>query len=84
MVLSELSHSLAARASQPGQVIPHSKMLSSPIRYLNGSPEPIRLVLMISVRLPLSLHGADDLLADQGIDICDEPWRHAVKRRWCV
>lgn len=52
------------------------KKLASPFRYLNSSPEIIRLVVMIYIRIPPSLRNVEDLLAERGIDICDETVRH--------
>jgi len=45
---------------------------ASPFRCLNSSPEAIRLVVMMYVRVPLSLRNVEDLLFERGIDICDE------------
>ena len=50
---------------------------ANPFRYLNSSPEVIRLVIMMYVRFPLSLSKAEDLLAERGIDLC-----HETVRRW--
>ena len=49
--------------------------MSNPFRYFNSSPEVIRLVVMMYVRHPLSLHNVDDLLAERGIDISPETVR---------
>jgi putative transposase len=46
--------------------------MSNPFRYLNSSPEVIRLVVMMYVRYPLSLRNVEDLLAERGIDISHE------------
>ncbi len=48
---------------------------ANPFRYLNSSPEVIRLVVMMYVRFPLSLRNVDDLLFKRGIDICHETVR---------
>ena len=40
--------------------------------HFNSSPEVIRLVVMMCVRYPLSLHNVKDLLAERGIDISHE------------
>ncbi|VVT10682.1 transposase (fragment) [Erythrobacter sp. EC-HK427] len=50
--------------------------LASPLRYFHSSPEIIRLVVMLYVRLPLILRYAEDLLAERGIDICHETVRY--------
>ena len=49
--------------------------MSNPFRYFNGSPEVIRLVVMMYVRYPLSLRNVEDLLAERGIDISHETVR---------
>src|SRR5271170_7753988 len=49
--------------------------MSNPFRYFNGSPEVIRLVVMMYVRYPLSLRNVEDLLAERGNDISDETVR---------
>ena len=41
----------------------------SPFRCFNSSPEVIRLVVMIYVRLPFSLRNVEDLLFERGIDL---------------
>jgi hypothetical protein len=43
--------------------------MTNPFRYFNSSPEVIRLVVMMSVRYPLSLRNVEDLLAERGLDI---------------
>ena len=48
---------------------------ASPFKYLNSSPEVIRLVVMLYVRFPLSLRNVEDLLFERGIDICHETVR---------
>ena len=53
--------------------------MSNPFRYFNGSPEVIRLVVMMYVRYPLSSGNVEDLLAERGIDISHETvrfWRN--------
>ena len=40
--------------------------------YFDSSPEVIRLMAMMYVRNPLSLHNVEDLLAQRGIDIRHE------------
>jgi len=55
--------------------VPKPKKPASPFRYLNPSPEIIRLVVMMYVRFPLSLGKVEDLLAERGIDICHETVR---------
>src|ERR1035437_3179669 len=47
----------------------------NPFRYFDSSPEVIRLVVMMYVRYPLSLHNVEDLLFERGIDICHETVR---------
>ena len=55
--------------------MPRHPKPASPFRYLNSSPEIIRLVMMMYVRFPLSLRNVEDLLAERGIDICHETVR---------
>ncbi len=57
---------------------PHQPL--SPFRYLNPSPDVIRLVVMMYVRFPLSLRNVEDLLFKRGIDICRETVRHRWNR----
>lgn len=57
--------------------MPRSRKPADPFRYFNSSPEVIRLVLMIYIRLPLSLRNVEDLLCERGIDIC-----HETVRQW--
>ena len=47
----------------------------NPFRYFDSSPEVIRLGVMMYVRYPLSLRNVEDLLAQRGIDICQETVR---------
>jgi len=49
--------------------------MTNPFRYFNGSPEIIRLAVMMYVRYPLSLRNVEDLLAERGIDISYETIR---------
>src|SRR5215471_19523495 len=49
--------------------------MSNPFRYFNSSPDVIRLVVMMSVRYPLSLRNVEDLLAERRIDISYETVR---------
>ena len=49
--------------------------MSNPFRYFNSSREVIRLVVMMYVRYPLSLHNVEDLVAERGIDISHEAIR---------
>ena len=51
---------------------------SNPFRYFDSSPEVIRLVVMMSVKYPLSLRNVEHLLHERGIDICHE----TVRLRW--
>ena len=48
---------------------------ASPFWYFNSSPEVIRLVVMMYIRLPISLRNVEDLLFERGIDICHETVR---------
>lgn len=41
-------------------------------RYFHSSPDIIRMVMMLYIRFPLSLHNVEDLLVERGIDICHE------------
>jgi putative transposase len=54
------------------------KKTHDPFRWLDSSPEVIRLVVMMYVRYPLSLRNVEDLLFERGIDICHE----AVRLWW--
>jgi putative transposase len=49
--------------------------MKKPFRYLNSSPEVIRLTVVIYVRYPLSLRQIENLLFERGIDICHETVR---------
>lgn len=49
---------------------------ASPFRYFNPSPEVIRLVVMMYIRLPLLPRNVEDLLFERDIDICHETVRH--------
>ena len=49
--------------------------MRNPFRYVNSSPEVIRLTVMMYVRYPLSLRQVEDLLHERGIDICYETVR---------
>jgi putative transposase len=49
--------------------------MRNPFRYLDSSPEVIRLTVMMYVRFPLSLRQVEDLLPERGIDICHETVR---------
>jgi hypothetical protein len=46
--------------------------MPNPSRCFNGSPEVIRVTVMMCVRYPLSLRQVEDLLFEGGIDICHE------------
>ena len=52
--------------------------MRNPFRYINNSPEVIRLEVMMYIRYPLSLRQVEDLLFERGIDICHE----TVQFRW--
>ena len=56
--------------------MPRRRKPESPFRYINSSPEVIRLVVMMYVRFPLSLRNVEDLLFERGIDICHETVRY--------
>ncbi len=43
--------------------------MRDPFRYFNGSPEVIRLTVMMYIRYPPSLWQVEDLLHERGIDI---------------
>lgn len=47
----------------------------NPFRYFNSPPEVIRAPVLLYVRFPLSLRNVEDLLFEQGIDICHETVR---------
>ncbi len=49
--------------------------MRNPFRYVNSSPEVIRLTVMMYIRYPLSLRQVEDLLFERGIDICHETVR---------
>jgi len=49
--------------------------MRNPFRYLNSSPDVIRLAIMLDIRYPLSLRQFEDLLSERGIDICHETVR---------
>jgi len=49
--------------------------MRNPFRCFNGSPEVIRLTVMMYIRYPLSLRQVEDLLFERGIDICHETVR---------
>ena len=55
--------------------MPRTRSPESPLRYFNSSPEVIRLVVLMYVRLPLSLRNVEDLLFERGIDVCHETVR---------
>nr|WP_246616962.1 hypothetical protein [Sphingomonas yunnanensis] len=55
--------------------MPLPRKPTSPFRYFNSSPEVIRLVVLMCVRLPLPLRNVEDLLFERGIDICHETVR---------
>ena len=46
-----------------------------PFRWLDSSPEVLRLVVLIDVEFPLSLRNVEDLRRERGIDICHETVR---------
>ncbi len=50
--------------------------MSNPFRYVNSSPEVIRLAVMMYIRYSLSLRQVEDILFERGIDICHETVRY--------
>ncbi len=52
--------------------------MRTPFRYFNGSPEVIRLAVVMYIRYPLSLRQVEDLLFERGIDI----WHETVRFWW--
>ncbi len=50
----------------------------SPFRYLETSPEIIRLAVMLYVRLPLSLRNVEDFLHERNVEVSHE----TVRFRW--
>jgi putative transposase len=58
-------------------MMPRPRKPASPFRYFNSSSMVIRLVVMMYVRFPLSLHNVEDLLFERGVDIC-----HETVRQW--
>ena len=50
--------------------------MHNPFRYFNSLPEVIRLAVMLYIRYPLSLRQVEDILFEQGIDICYEALRY--------
>ena len=51
------------------------KSRAKPASCFNGSPEVIRLVALMCVRLALSLRNIENLLVERAIDICHETVR---------
>ena len=49
--------------------------MRNPFRYLNSSPEVVRLKVMMYICYPLSLCQVEDILLERGIDICHETVR---------
>ena len=49
--------------------------MRNPFRYCTGSPEVIRLTVMMYIRNPLSLRQVEDLFFERGIDMCHETVR---------
>jgi hypothetical protein len=67
---------LAFRAGSGGaSLIPRFRKPASPFGYSSSSPDVIRLVAMMYVRLPLSLRNVEGLLAERGMDVCHETVR---------
>jgi putative transposase len=59
--------------------MPRLRSASSPFRYFNSSPEVIRLVVMMYVRLPLLMRNVEDLLFERGIDKCRKTVRYCLR-----
>lgn len=57
--------------------MPGPRRLQGPSPYFNASAEVIRLVVMMTVRCPLSPRNIEDLLFGRGIDL-----RHETVRVW--
>lgn len=55
--------------------MPRPRRPATPFRYLNSSPEVIRLVVMMHARFSLSLRNVEDILFECWIDICHETVR---------
>jgi len=71
-------HQLAKWGSwQQAIAMPRPGKTATPFRYFHPSPEVIRLMVMLYVRLPLSLRNVEDLLFERGIDVC-----HEMVRLW--
>jgi len=49
--------------------------MKNPFRYFDSSPEVICLAVMMYVRFPFSQRNVEDVLAERGIDICQETVR---------
>jgi putative transposase len=49
----------------------------NPFRGFDSSPEVIQMVVLFSVRFPLSLRKVEDLAFERGVDI-----RHETVRKW--
>ena len=47
----------------------------SPFGYFNSSPEVLRPVVMMCIRLPLSMRNVENLPFERGIDLCHETGR---------
>ena len=52
-----------------------SRKPANPFRYFHSSPEVMRPVMMLYVRVPLSLRNVEDLRFERGVDICHETVR---------
>jgi putative transposase len=55
--------------------MPRLRKPASPFRYFNSSPEVIRLVVLMYVRIPLSLRNVEDLLFEGDTDVRHEAVR---------
>jgi putative transposase len=59
-----------------GPGMPRARKPASAFRCFNSSSEVVRLMVLASVRFPLSLRKVEDLLFERGIDISHETVRH--------
>ena len=56
--------------------MPRPSKHAGPFRYFNSSPEIIRLVVMMYVRLPLRLRNVKDMIFERRIDMSHETVRY--------
>jgi putative transposase len=64
-----------------GPGMPRARKPASAFRCFNSSSEVVRLMVLASVRFPLSLRKVEDLLFERGIDISHETVRHCLTRQ---